>query len=351
MGLIDLGLGGEKGVVGSVVDGGARVVEARELTRQEQARERSWAAVAAAKWRPALAEAIKSGLTLYVIGYLVMMVLDAWGMVTNAQWAYRHLDDNGEKLDAPIDALWSHYRALGERLFTFAALFLTTYGGGRSLEKVASALGAGSPVGGVLGRVGRAITGGESPAVVRAEVEVPAGRIERRPNVAWSGAATPTAAGPRPLDLSQLDAEIKAEEGYRDHIYLDSLGHPTHSWGALVQPGEPEFGQSVGTPVSLARGIECFEQDLSGAIRDARTVVRGFDDLPHDARLVLVSMAYQLGGAGLAKFKRMLDAIERRDWMAAAAEARDSRAYQQTPNRWERNAQRFEALATPPAYA
>jgi hypothetical protein len=54
---------------------------------------------------------------------------------------------------------------------------------------------------------------------------------------------------------------------------------------------------------------------------------------------VLVDMAYELGGAGLAKFKDTLDAVRSRDWPGAAAALKASKLFAEVPAREGRNVQ------------
>ena len=52
--------------------------------------------------------------------------------------------------------------------------------------------------------------------------------------------------------------------------------------------------------------------------------------------MALREMAYQMGVPRVMGFKRMLAALERKDWQRAADEALDSRWAEQTPARAQR---------------
>jgi len=84
--------------------------------------------------------------------------------------------------------------------------------------------------------------------------------------------------------------------------------------------------------------------ELWFAIKDW-LVQRDFDDLPEDAQITIVSLAFQLGLNRYQKFVKHHAAIQDRDWKEAAAQLRDSKLYKQTTNRTERHAARLEALA------
>lgn len=61
-----------------------------------------------------------------------------------------------------------------------------------------------------------------------------------------------------------------------------------------------------------------------------------FNDQPAEVQRALGSMAYQLGPAGVMKFKRMLAALAAGDRETAADEALDSTWSRQTPARARR---------------
>jgi lysozyme len=67
-----------------------------------------------------------------------------------------------------------------------------------------------------------------------------------------------------------------------------------------------------------------------------------FNDMDEVRQRVLIDMAYNLGIAGLKKFRRMLAALERRDYEEAAKELLDSRYADQVKGRAVRNARMME---------
>ena len=54
-------------------------------------------------------------------------------------------------------------------------------------------------------------------------------------------------------------------------------------------------------------------------------------------RAVLIDIAYEIGGAGLAGFPKMLQAFRDQQWAAAAAELKNSLLFTQVPLREQRN--------------
>ena len=74
-----------------------------------------------------------------------------------------------------------------------------------------------------------------------------------------------------------------------------------------------------------------FQRDLTTALRAARAGVKDFDSLPHEARLVTISLIWQVGPTGFMRFKDYRTSISERNWSRAASELRDSLWYRQTP--------------------
>jgi lysozyme len=87
-----------------------------------------------------------------------------------------------------------------------------------------------------------------------------------------------------------------------------------------------------------------YNQDITIALNDARSLHFDFDDLPDVARIVIASLSFQLGLPRYQKFKLHHAAIEAKDWREAAAQLRDSSLYRQTTNRTERHAKRLESI-------
>ena len=67
-------------------------------------------------------------------------------------------------------------------------------------------------------------------------------------------------------------------------------------------------------------------------------------------RAILISMAYQMGINGLAKWVNTLSAIERRDWGMAASAMLNSLWAKQTPQRAKRHAEQMRSGAWCPLY-
>ena len=62
--------------------------------------------------------------------------------------------------------------------------------------------------------------------------------------------------------LNNLKEQLKVDEGYRDHVYLDSEDLPTFGIGHLITKSDPEYGKPVGTKVDEGRIDTVFRQDI-----------------------------------------------------------------------------------------
>ena len=137
----------------------------------------------------------------------------------------------------------------------------------------------------------------------------------------WSG---------RPEGYTDL---LHEREGFRDDIYLDTLNKPTVGYGHLLPP---EYASQVGErPFSQGQLDDWFEDDSARGVKDAIKNVgrKTWVGLNNEQKAALSSMAFQLGGEGQSKFKKMLEAVRAGDNAEVRKQARDSKWFEQTPAR------------------
>lgn len=109
--------------------------------------------------------------------------------------------------------------------------------------------------------------------------------------------------------------------------YVDTEGYGTIGYGHKILDSERE---------KFKNGISAIDADLLLAWdidrteKDVKTL--GLD-LPQDWQDFLVIMTFQLGLGGVKKFRKMLAALDHKDWKEAIRQAKDSLWYRQTPNR------------------
>lgn len=144
---------------------------------------------------------------------------------------------------------------------------------------------------------------------------------------------------------------LKFEEGWRERPYLDSLGYPTVGYGVVVGPqGAPLSNYTFTLPhsVGVAWLIEHLKETHLAMARN-ETILKALEscttksdpDWGNPRSAVLLSMAYQMGVEGLAKFRDALRHISNRDWFQAETSMLKSRWANQTPHRARRHARQM----------
>ena len=130
-------------------------------------------------------------------------------------------------------------------------------------------------------------------------------------------------------EYTELKQKIKKHEGYRDHIYNDSLSIPTFGYGHMVLPTD-DLVKDKHYPIEVAE--EYFDKDFGIAVSAAEKLI-GDINLNFIQKCCIIQMCYQLGGPRTSKFKKMWQALRDGDVQEAAAQILDSRWNAQTPGR------------------
>lgn len=146
------------------------------------------------------------------------------------------------------------------------------------------------------------------------------------------------------MNVNKLREELKVDEGYKEHIYLDHLELPTFGVGHLVISSDPEWGYAVGTKVSTERCIEAFNKDIEIVLEDCKNVFVFFDDLPEEAQLIVANMMFNMGRPRMQGFIKFKVALANRNWKEAAIEMEDSRWHKQVTNRANRLIERMKNI-------
>ena len=87
-------------------------------------------------------------------------------------------------------------------------------------------------------------------------------------------------------------------------------------------------------PTTEEGWLELFDKDFEIALNGARRLLNEEETHP-EAFGIVIEMCFQLGEFGVSKFKKMLAAIEAKDYFDAGWEMKDSKWNQQTPHRCE----------------
>jgi len=135
------------------------------------------------------------------------------------------------------------------------------------------------------------------------------------------------------MDLDTLTSDIMREEGHLVlEPYQDHLGYWTIGCGHLIRDDEKD---ELMNPITEERAKELFQKDLQVSIKDAETFCEGMD-IDDNVKECVTHMSFQLGLPKLNQFKKFKKALQDNDIETAIAEMKDSRAYNQTTNRWDR---------------
>ena len=147
------------------------------------------------------------------------------------------------------------------------------------------------------------------------------------------------------MDIEILKKELIQDEGVKYEVYLDHLGYKTFGIGHLCKATDPENDFEVGQEVSKERVDECFLADIEQVIEDCTILYDEFYTLPDEAQLIIANMMFNLGRPRLSKFIRMRENVIKGSWKSAEEEMRNSRWFDQVPNRAERLCTRMGSIS------
>ena len=151
------------------------------------------------------------------------------------------------------------------------------------------------------------------------------------------------------MDIISL---LNFEEGYSEKPYYCSAGYPTIGIGKRIGPKGAPLSQYQFT-VSKQLAAVWLSEELQQKVADMSThaSITAAMAACNDARkAILISMAYQMGADGLAKFTNTLKAISEKRWSDAKSGMMNSAWAKQTPNRAKRHAKQMLTGEWSPEY-
>ena len=145
------------------------------------------------------------------------------------------------------------------------------------------------------------------------------------------------------MEMSRLLKSVKEHEGYRNKVYLDSLGKRTVGVGHLCVEDFWEDGKEYEEKFLLT----ILEHDLKSAIKSAERLCSDCPDLDDLAKETIIEMVFQLGETGVSKFRNMWKALQHDppNYERASLEMLDSRWASQTPGRAKEMSEHMRSLA------
>ena len=146
--------------------------------------------------------------------------------------------------------------------------------------------------------------------------------------------------------FDKLLESVKKHEGYRNKVYLDTLGKRTVGVGHLCVEDFWEDGKEYEEKFLM----DILQKDLQGSIDGAEDLINncpsgGKANISDGAKIIIIEMVFQLGKTGVSKFRNMWKALQQNppQYSVAASEMLDSRWAKQTPNRAQSMADQMKA--------
>lgn len=124
------------------------------------------------------------------------------------------------------------------------------------------------------------------------------------------------------------ETELISEEGLNLFCYKDTEGYWTVGVGHLLK--------APCDPISLEYAGKLLKEDIAIAKNELREKLLVYAELDPVRQYVLLSMCFNLGINKLLQFKKMILALENKNYAVAAAEMKDSRWYRQVKSRGEK---------------
>jgi len=130
--------------------------------------------------------------------------------------------------------------------------------------------------------------------------------------------------------MDQLIEQIKRHEGYRQQSYRCTAGKLTIGYGYNLTANplrlstlEINYNQMHGIGKHEAeRLLKLMIAKITDQLEEALPVINRINTVRQD---ILINMTYNLGLVGLLKFKKMILALEKKDYQKAAAEMLNSK--------------------------
>lgn len=141
--------------------------------------------------------------------------------------------------------------------------------------------------------------------------------------------------------MSQIIPLLNFEEGYREKPYIDTEGYPTVGTGIKIGPkGAALSNYAFTVPKEVADvWLQSFVETTIRKMKSTPNVAVAMQRCNQAQTDILVSMAYQMGAAGLAGFKNTLAMVAAGNFTGASEGMLSSAWARQTPARAQRHAE------------
>ena len=143
--------------------------------------------------------------------------------------------------------------------------------------------------------------------------------------------------------MPDITDQMEYEEGFKPRPYYCSEGYPTVGYGfKLGEKGAPLpsfYLPRAAADIWLTELLSGTRAEMQKVPAIAAALAGCAGNAAREA--VLISMAYQLGVPGLAKFARTLSLVAAKDYISASAEMMNSLWARQTPSRANRHSRQM----------
>ena len=141
------------------------------------------------------------------------------------------------------------------------------------------------------------------------------------------------------MNYDKLIESVKKHEGFRDVVYRDTLNKRTVGFGHLCVEDHWEDGKKY-DKVYLEKILK---EDLQYAINQGEGMCKDLK-VSDDAKFLIIEMIFQLGSAGVQKFRNMWSALaeDPPNYFEAHVQMLDSRWAKQTPERAHEMAEQMQ---------
>ena len=132
------------------------------------------------------------------------------------------------------------------------------------------------------------------------------------------------------MNYDKLIESVKKHEGYRDVVYRDTLNKRTVGFGHLCVEDHWEDGKKYDKKYLE----DILKEDLQYAINQGEGMCKDLK-ISDDAKFLIIEMIYQLGSAGVQKFRNMWSALaeDPPNYFEAHVQMLDAKWAKQTPGR------------------
>jgi len=146
------------------------------------------------------------------------------------------------------------------------------------------------------------------------------------------------------LDRTKLEEQLKKYEGYSQKMYFDSLGIPTIGIGFNLSEKNAsnrlyQVGANYTKIMSKEQNLNdsqvryLFNEDVNCAEKSARKLIKSYNSQPEIVQRIVCDMLFNMGESRFGGFKKTIAAIEKRNYILASEEMKDSKWYGQVGNR------------------